>query len=142
VPLRFGGYGPQPGPLLLNMIFSVCTGAPSIWRVWPPTWTTSTKYDILCLHRCPFDFEGMAPNLDHFYLAALEAAAETNADAGYSFRLPEVRSICVFCFKTDAPLFTNFEFLCSASVCGVCLTTHFSLQRPTQTLDTHSACRR
>lgn len=64
----------------------------------------ATTDDTMPLPTCHFDFEGMLPNLDHFYLAALDAATETNADVGYSFRLPEMLRFGILHDRTVYPL--------------------------------------
>mgnify|MGYP003683948629 CR=1 FL=1 len=63
-----------------------------------------TRDDTRPLPICKFDFEGMPPNLDHFFLAALDAAAETNKDVGYSFRLPEMLRFGILHDRTVYPL--------------------------------------
>lgn len=64
----------------------------------------ATPADLEPLPPCPFDFEGLPPNLDYFYLAALDAAAETNADAGYTFRLPELLRFGILHDRTVYPV--------------------------------------
>jgi len=64
----------------------------------------ATPADLAPLPPCPFDFEGLPPNLDYFYLAALDAAAETNADAGYTFRLPELLRFGILHDRTVYPV--------------------------------------
>jgi mitogen-activated protein kinase 1/3 len=98
---------PEPALHLLDCLvrFDPCERAPlesALRHEWLLPLATSD--DTTPLPTCHFDFEGMLPNLDHFYLAALDAAAETNADVGYSFRLPEMLRFGILHDRTVYPL--------------------------------------